>query len=160
MSAKPESSVALRPARPGDATGITLCVKAAYKLYLGRMDKEPGPMLADYAEMIRRHEVHIAIDSAESLPDILGVLVLIAKPDRFLLDNVAVDPRAQGLGVGRKLISLAENRALESGYKRIELYTHELMTENQQMYPKLGYSECRRVTEHGYQRIYFEKLLG
>jgi hypothetical protein len=33
------------------------------------------------------------------------------------------------------------------------------MTENLEMYPKLGYRESRRMLEKGYQRVYFEKPL-
>ncbi|MGI9315738.1 MAG: GNAT family N-acetyltransferase [bacterium] len=149
----------VRPAIESDAKGITECVRLAYLHYVDRIGKPPGPMTENYKEVIQTQEVHVA----ESLPgghgQVIGVLVLIPSAERFLLDNVAVLPQAQGAGVGSALIELAEQRAAELGYDRIQLYTHECMTENLQMYPRLGYLECNRVVEKGYPRVYFEKII-
>ena len=41
----------------------------------------------------------------------------------------------------------------------VYLCTHEKMTENLSMYPKLGYVEVGRRTENGFNRVYFEKTL-
>ena len=38
---------------------------------------------------------------------VMGLVVLLAEADHLLLDNVAVDPVAQGQGVGRALIDFA-----------------------------------------------------
>ena len=61
---------------------------------------------------------------------IIGVLVLVANEEMMLLDNVAVHPDRQGLGLGRQLMAFAENEAAKQGYSSLELYTHESMTEN------------------------------
>jgi hypothetical protein len=39
------------------------------------------------------------------------------------------------------------------------LCTHEVMTENQAIYARLGYVEVDRRAEDGYRRIYMEKSL-
>ena len=39
------------------------------------------------------------------------------------------------------------------------LVTHEVMTENQAIYARLGYVEIDRRAEDGYRRIYMEKPL-
>lgn len=159
MSDTEKRSWAVRPANINDAIAVSECVNSAYRHYVDLMGKLPGPMTEDYLEVIRIHEVHVV----ESVPAIVGsllaVLVLVVSPERFLLDNVAVQPKAQGLGIGRALIALAERRAMQSGYDRIQLYTHECMTKNLDMYPRLGYRESGRLLEKGYQRVYFEKLL-
>jgi hypothetical protein len=43
---------------------------------------------------------------------------------------------------------------------RLDLFTNEVMTENQAIYARLGYRETGRRTEDGYQRVYMEKDLG
>lgn len=156
---QPGIAVVIRPAREADAAAVSRCVSRAYSFYIDRIGKAPGPMLVDYQQIIRQHEVHVAESADASPPVLLGVLVLIISPDQFLLDNIAVAPAFQGVGIGSKLVAVAERRARECGYPRIELYTHELMIENLEMYPKLGYSEYRRVTESGYKRVYFEKFI-
>ena len=149
----------IRPANLDDVDGVTACVHSAYAHYVERIGKPPGPMTEDYRQIIGRHEVHVVESMAQSDEKLLGVLVLIKDHERCLLDNVAVAPSAQGLGIGSALITLAERRAVEMGFKSIQLYTHRLMVENLALYPKLGYRETARLVEKGFSRVYFEKLL-
>lgn len=146
----------IRPATKNDATAIASCVEHAYSYYIPLIGKLPGPMLEDYVAVIAAHEVYVA-QAADG--EIAGALVLVAQADRLLLDNIAVLPAVQGQGVGRQLIALAERRAVEMDYQEIELYTHLCMVENQAIYTAMGYVECRRISEKGFDRIYFNKQL-
>ncbi len=146
----------LRRALPVDAADVTRCVHAAYARYVERIGKPPGPMLDDYAKMIREHDVFVAVANA----GVIGVLVLVRTGDGMLLDNVAVDPSRQGQGVGRALIALAEREARRRGHATLELYTHALMTENIELYRRLGYEETARRNERGYDRVYLAKALA
>ena len=112
-------------------------------------------MLDDYAESIHRHKVFV-LTEAES---IIGVLVLVEKEQSLLLDNVAVHPDYQGRGFGRKLIELAEAEALRLGFSNITLYTNLEMTQNIELYKKLGFVETERKQEQGYERVYMQKFL-
>ncbi|WP_353473797.1 GNAT family N-acetyltransferase [Salipiger sp. H15] len=143
----------IRRARPADLAAIEAIVEAAYSPYIPRMGREPGPMLDDYAALIAAERVHVA----ETGGEVAGLLVLLPQADALLLDNIAVSPRAQGKGVGRALMELAETEARDAGFDRIRLYTNVLMTENLVLYPRLGYRETGRVTEKGFDRVYFEK---
>ena len=42
----------IRPARPGEADTLRDVVHAAYRHYIPRIGKPPGPMLDDYAARI------------------------------------------------------------------------------------------------------------
>ncbi|MCX7932138.1 MAG: GNAT family N-acetyltransferase, partial [Rhodovarius sp.] len=90
---------------------------------------------------------------------ILALIVLEDQPDALLIDNVAVAPARQGQGLGRWLCAFAEAEATRRGRPRLRLYTHALMTENQELYRRLGFRETRRVRECGFDRIYMEKPL-
>lgn len=147
--------VGLRPAVETDADQIRDLVVAAYEHYIERMGKPPGPMLDDYRRVIREHRVRVAVEEAR----IIGVLVLIDQPDVILLDNVAVSPAYQGRGLGRRLIAAAEDECRELGHRAIDLYTHELMTENIALYTRLGYREVARREVRGYRRVYMRKEL-
>lgn len=140
----------------GDAAAIARCVEAAYRHYIARIGKPPGPMLDDYADVIATHRVFVV----RAAGSIVGVLVLIETPAGILLDNVAVHPQRQGQGLGRRLIAHAEREARALGYAALDLYTHECMHENIALYRALGYAETGRREERGYPRVYMRKLLG
>jgi ribosomal protein S18 acetylase RimI-like enzyme len=149
-------SILISPARAGQADIIRDVVRRAYAMYVPRMGKEPGPMLDDYAARVAEGAAFVL----ERDGDICGALVLLDFPGYLLLDNVAIDPACRGRGLGKILIAFAEGEALRRGYSEIRLYTHECMTENIAMYPRLGYEESHRVTEKGYARIYMRKKIG
>ena len=147
--------VVLRPARLLDAPGVTACACSAYLHYIERIGKQPGPMLEDYAEVIRQFQVLVAADGDK----ISGAMVLKVTDEGFYLDNVAVRPTAQGTGVGRLLLEAAEAEALRRDYKSIYLATHELMTENRALYSRVGYVEYDQRVVNGYPRVFFRKSL-
>ena len=144
-----------RPATIADAAGIGECVRAAYSHYIERIGKPPGPMLDDYAQVVRDHRAYVIDDHGR----IVGVVVLMDKEDGLLLDNVAVLPQRQGEGIGRRLVEHAEFEARRLGHRQLDLYTHELMTENIAMYARYGYVEVDRRTERGFPRVYMRKRL-
>ena len=150
MDKEPE----IRKARLCDVSAIQNCVEAAYQHYINRIGKPPGPMLDDYAEVIEHHKVFVA-----ETENIVGVLVLIQKSIGVLLDNIAVHPEQQGKGLGKRLINLAETETRASGFKKLDLYTHECMGENIELYKSLGYTETERKEEQGYNRVYMQKCL-
>lgn len=113
-------------------------------------------MLDDYLALIEAGLVSVI----EHDGLVRGILVLIPQHDAMLLDNVAVAPEAQGLGLGRKLLDFAEHAAALSGFRLIRLYTHEAMTENIQLYSRTGYVETHRAEEKGLRRIYMAKPLA
>jgi GNAT superfamily N-acetyltransferase len=85
------------------------------------------------------------------------LIVLLAEADHLLLDNVAVDPAAQGQGVGRALIGFAAAEARRRGYREMRLYTHQMMTENIALYARTGWVETGRGEQGGFARVFFRK---
>jgi len=146
----------IRLAGPDDSNEVRAIVDAAYRLYIGRMGKPPGPMLDDYAKRIADGQVWVFSDAA----GIAGILVLEETPDRFLLDNVAVSPDRQGMGIGRALLEFAEAQAVRRGRGEVCLYTNALMTENIALYRRIGYVETGRVSEKGFDRVYMAKQVA
>lgn len=145
----------LRLATPEDRPAVEAIVEAAYKHYIVRIGRKPGPMLDDYGTQIAAGRVYVM--ECNGTPK--GVLVLIPEPDAMLLDNVAVDPSAQGMGLGREMMIFAEEAARKAGYKTIRLYTNVMMTENITLYARVGYVETHRAVEKGLHRIYMTKRL-
>lgn len=148
----------IREGTADDVPSIVACVQAAYQHYIERIGKPPGPILDDYEAVVRDHHVHVAQSILKD--DFAGLLVLIEKEADLLLDNIAVHPDFQGMKLGKLLMQKAEEEAQILGYDSIILYTHELMTENQMIYRKIGYLETHRVNEKGFQRVYMRKQLA
>jgi ribosomal protein S18 acetylase RimI-like enzyme len=143
----------LRPATAADLPAIKALIDAAYTKYLTRMEKPPAPMLRDYGPSVEAGTTWVTGSP------ITAVLTLYPREDHLYVENVAVDPSAQGRGLGRALMSFAEQEAVHRGITRLALVTHEVMTENQAIYARLGYVEVERRAEDGYRRIYMEKRL-
>jgi GNAT superfamily N-acetyltransferase len=145
-----------RLAGSGDANTVRDIVDAAYRSYIPRIGKKPGPMLDNYPKRISDGQVWVL----DAVNGIAGVLVLEETPDGLLLDNIAVAPDRQGQGLGRILLEFAEAEAVRRGRREIRLYTHALMTENIALCGRIGYVETGRVTEKGFDRVYMTKQLG
>ena len=92
----------------------------------------------------------------ESSGRVHGFVVLIHEDEYLLLDNLAVDPGAQGLGYGRVLLKFKEQQAIR-GF--VPLYTNEAMTETLALYTRKGYVETHRAEENGLRRVYLQKDL-
>lgn len=145
--------LSLRRATAADLPTIKAIIDAAYAKYLSRMDKPPGPMLRDYGPSVEDGTTWVTGSP------IVAVLTLYPRENHLLIENIAVHPGAQGRGLGRALMSFAEQEAARRGLTRMALVTHEVMTENQAIYARLGYTEIERRAEDGYRRIYMEKSL-
>jgi len=145
----------IRPAEPGDAAAVRDLVRASYLKYVGRIGREPAPMLEDYAALIRAGEVWVLAEGGEAL----GVLVMRPAEDHLFVDNVAVAPGQQGRGLGRELVAFAEEKAAEHGLPEVRLYTKEKMHENLDIYARLGFEETGRGLDGGYRRVFMRKRL-
>ena len=146
----------IRAATAADVWVIGQIVDQAYRHYIPRIGKPPGPMRDDYAARVLEGVVWVI----EEESTIAGIIVLLPRPDYLLLDNIAVVPARQGAGLGRRLLTFAEAEAVRRGYREIRLYTHRRMTENQRLYAAIGYEETGRGTEAGYERVFMRKRLA
>jgi ribosomal protein S18 acetylase RimI-like enzyme len=145
----------LRPATAADVPALAELVRAAYGHYVERIGGAPGPMTDDYDEVVRTRDVTVA----ESGGQIAGLIVVGAGDEGFVIDNVAVAPAHRGRGVGRLLLEHAEAAARGAGFDSIYLYTHELMTENQALYARIGYVEYARRAHGNARLVYMRKAL-
>jgi GNAT superfamily N-acetyltransferase len=146
----------LRPATGSDAASVAALVDAAYGHYVERIGMRPGPMTDDYTAVIRDRQVTVA----EHDGVIVGVVVLAVTDEGFLVDNVAVHPSRRGTGLGRALLQFAEAEARRAGFDAIHLYTHEQMTENLELYSRIGYVEYDRRSQGTFSLVYMRKQLG
>jgi len=145
----------IRRCEASDQAAIEAIVIRAYEPWIERIGIRPRPMEQDYAERIAATDAFVLEDEGE----IAGLLILEADGDHLVVDNVAIDPSRQGKGLGRRLLAYAEERARERGDPELRIYTHQKMTENIELYTRLGYAEYERRTVEGRDGVFMAKRL-
>jgi galactokinase len=143
---------AIRPARQEETALVAPLVERAYGHYVARIGRRPSPMDDDYEARAAGGELWVLHDG-----ELAGTVVLRTADHYLLVDNLAVDPKRQGEGLGRALLDFAEHEAARRGLHELRLYTNAAMTENIALYGRLGWREYERTTEGPYSRVYFRK---
>ena len=115
-------------------------------------DDEYVPELRDVARRVREAVVFAALDEADGMP--LGCVTYVPGPDNAWAEHLrageasirmlAVDPAAQGRGVGTALVEACLVRARADGRRAVFLHSLPVMTGAQRIYDRLGF---RRVPE-------------
>jgi ribosomal protein S18 acetylase RimI-like enzyme len=155
MPDHPSPEPTLRRATGADADAVRDLVHAAYRDYAPLIGRTPLPMLVDYAEAVRTHEVW----ALEADGRLVGIIELVPEADHLWIENVAVAPAAQGGGHGRRLLRHAEVEARRRGYREIGLLTNERYERNIAMYERYGYRETHRTPREGTDLVHFRKRL-
>ena len=149
--------VVIRDGVAADGAALGRLCTRAYTPYVSVMGCRPGPMLADYDAHLRDDKVLVAEDADGR--NLIGYAIILHDGTDYWLDNIAVDPRAQGRGVGGRLITAVEDW-LRPRCGRYRLYTNVRMTANIAWYRSLGFAETGRRRVDGFDRVYFEKPLA
>ena len=152
----PDQLPLIRAANRADVARIRAIARQAYGKYLPRLGREPEPMGADYDAEVSAHRVVVI----EVAGEIIGYMVARPEASAYFIDNIGVEPRFQGSGLGRRLIEHAATEAARLDLPALRLYTNAMMFENLAMYAHLGFVETHRMTEKGFHRIYMRRSLA
>jgi len=142
----------IRLARPGDIPAMQEIAVLAYEPYVARMGQEPAPMRPDFVGHIANDTVFVWDDGG-----VRAYAVIIIGEHEPLLDNIAVDPCAQGQRLGSKFLSHIELYLRDEGFSAYTLYTNVHMTENIAWYIRAGFTETGCGTQDGFERVFFRK---
>ena len=129
-----------RRATPADIPAIVALTEAAYLPNEAIIGVPSLPRLADYHEVLAKHEVWL-LDGEAGLD---AALVLEIEPEDFTIWSIAVSPQAAGRKLGAALMDFAEERAKVLGYASVHLYTHAKLTQRIGWYERLGFT----ITHH------------
>ena len=145
-----------RLAGPADAEAVRQLVREAYAKWVAVIGREPRPMLADYARAVVEHQVEMAFEGER----FVGLIETEIREDHFWIENVAVRPGAQGKGLGRMLLALAEDKARAAGRREMRLLTNALMDVNIALYQRVGYAVTRNEPFMGGVAVHMSKRLA
>jgi GNAT superfamily N-acetyltransferase len=143
----------MRRARADEAAAVAALVEAAFARHVAAVGRRPAPMDDDHAGHIARGDQWVA-DADGTL---VASVVLLARDDHLVVENVAVAPDRQGQGHGRALLAFAGDEARRRGVRELRLSTNAAMTDNLVFYPRLGFTEVERRSERGFNRVFFVK---
>jgi GNAT superfamily N-acetyltransferase len=132
-----------------DWDGLLALILNAFAYMNGVIDP-PSSALALTPESLRAKAAQETVFLATNGERLLGCIFVAEKTDHFYVGKLAVDPAAQGKGIGRRLLETAEQHARKHGKPAIELQTRIELTGNHKAFQQLGFQETARTAHPGY----------
>jgi GNAT superfamily N-acetyltransferase len=144
--ASPDTPVRVRPMAAHEAGRVGEVVLAAYDAY-GDLR---GPYRDLLADPVARRDGCSALLVAEVDGDVVGTVTYVRPGDEQWEDRpvptgdagfrvLAVDPRAEGRGIGRTLVEACIDRARREGRRRLVVTSMHWMTRAHRLYERLGF---------------------
>ena len=161
----------IRPAEPADFEPLGELVVAAYRA-IGALDgdEEYAGELRDVARRAREALVLAAADRATGallgcatyVPDPANPWAEELRPGESAIRMLAVDPAAQGRGVGTALVAACLERARADGRRAVVLHSLPIMAGAQRIYARFGFRRApeRDMVVPGLLLMGFELDLG
>lgn len=138
---RPAPAYRLRPHRAGDLGWIVQMHGRLYAQewgYDARFEAAVARIAADFLD--RFDPVRERCWMAEMDGETVGSVCLVKKvPTIAKLRLLIVDPRARGLGIGRRLVDECVRFARQAGYRKITLWTHAQLDAARRIYAQCGF---------------------
>jgi DNA-binding MarR family transcriptional regulator/GNAT superfamily N-acetyltransferase len=147
-------SYILRPHQPGDIGWIIHRHGALYAEEYGLdigFEAFVARIAASFIENFdyRRERCWIAEHEGE----IAGSVVLVKDSEEVAkLRLLYVEPKARGLGIGRRLVDECSGFARRAGYRRITLWTNDVLVSAHRIYEAAGFYLQREEPHHSFGR--------
>lgn len=142
----------LRPHRPGDMGWIVHRHGALYAREYGFDETFEGFVAEIAAGFVksfdpRRERCWIAEKDGE----IVGSVLLVKASDEVAkLRLLYVEPKARGLGIGRRFVDEAMTFARAAGYTKITLWTNDVLAAARHVYTQAGFQLVQREPHHSF----------
>lgn len=137
-----EAPLRLRDPAPGDLGWIVHRHGALYAAEYGWNDAFEGLVAQVAADFLACHDpAREKCWIAERDGQILGSIMLVAAPEPGVakLRLLLVEPEARGLGLGKRLVSACLAFAREAGYRRVTLWTNDVLSAARGIYVQAGF---------------------
>jgi len=155
------AAVALRGLRPGDIGWIIGAHGRLYAEEFGwdwSFEAYVADACRDFIETFDPARSAGWIAEAADRGPVGSVLVLPAGAERSAkLRTVILEPALRGRGLGRRLVEAAEAFARDAGYRRMELWTFDVLAQARALYARLGYACTHREPQQRFGHALVEE---
>jgi DNA-binding MarR family transcriptional regulator/GNAT superfamily N-acetyltransferase len=138
---EPGPAFVLRSHRPGDMGWITARHGALYSEEYGlnhKMEAYVAEVVAKFLRDFDPTREHCWIAEQDGAP--IGSVFIVKESDGIArLRILIVEPKARGLGVGRRLVEECVRFARRAGYGEITLWTHSILIAARRIYDSVGF---------------------
>ena len=137
----PDASYILRPPRAGDMGWMVSRHGALYRQEYGwdeHLEAVCAEIVASFVRNFdsKRERCWIAERNGANV----GSVMLVKDSDEIArLRLLLVEPEARGLGIGARLVEECVRFARETGYRKITLWTHSVLTNARRIYERAGF---------------------
>jgi len=144
--------IVLRQHRPGDMGWVTSANAALYAQEYGwdlSYEALVAKITAEFIENFdaRRERCWIAEMDGERV----GSVFVVAKTDAIAkLRLLIIDPRARGLGLGKRLVDECLRFAKDAGYTSMTLWTQSILTAARAIYDRAGFKLVAAEPHHSF----------
>lgn len=132
-------------------------ILAAFASMNGRIDPPSSALsltAVSLAEKARAEIGHVAIDGEK----LTGCLFLRPEADCLYVGKLAVLPEAQGKGLGKRLLTIAEETAAALGLPVLRLETRIELTNNHAVFAAWGFTRTAEKAHPGFARTTFIEM--
>ncbi len=136
-------AISVRRARPDDAPALAELVNRAYAVEEFFVDGDRTT--PDEIEKLVGSGTFLVLERG---PTMAAAVYVEARPDGGYIGMLSVDPTLQGMGLGRRLVGIAEAMCQAMGAASVRLRIINLREELGRWYRSLGY---REVGTHPYE---------
>ena len=145
-------SYVLRQPEPGDMGWVVQSNGTLYAQEYGwdeNYEALVAQIVADFVKNLdpKKERCWIAEKDGENV----GSVFLVKESDEVArLRLLIVDPKARGLGIGKRLVDECTRFARRAGYKKITLWTNSVLLAARSIYQKAGYELAKSESHHSF----------
>ena len=145
-------SYVIRPSKPGDLGWVVHLHGTLYAEEYHWNEQFEGLVADIVAKFIRNHDPkRERCWIAESNKEIIGSVFLVKKSATVAkLRLLIVAPKARGLGVGTRLVNECLHFARQAGYRKILLWTNDVLHAARHIYKKAGFQLVHAEPHHSF----------
>ena len=150
MATKPSDGITIRTHRAGDLGWIVQRHGEQYAADYGYDERFEGVVAELAAKFLAGHDAaRERCWIAERDGERLGCVLLVQiSPELGKLRTLLVEPKARGLGLGRRLVDECLKFARGAGYKKVTLWTHRNLTAARKLYEQAGFRMVKSEKVH------------